>query len=70
MFSDVVMEVGKKYFEELIDKMKMCIRDSRKKRRKKKQRHRKRNDLDSAAGSCFPCGWTPEKEGRRAVKGK
>ena len=37
---------------------------------KKKQRYRKRNDLDPAAGSGFPCRRMPEKEGRRGVKGK
>ena len=43
---------------------------SRKKSLKKKQRYRKRNDLDPAAGSGFPCRRMPEKEGRRGVKGK
>ena len=35
-----------------------------------RQRPRKRNDLDPAAGSGFPCRRMPEKEGRRGVKGK
>ena len=52
------------------DKQKKPKQQRRKKSLKKKQRYRKRNDLDPAAGSGFPCRRMPEKEGRRGVKGK
>lgn len=51
-------------------KQKKPKQQRRKKSLKKKQRYRKRNDLDPAAGSGFPCRRMPEKEGRRGVKGK